>query len=336
MSFSLPHRPFSVRTLRAALIACAVATPAWAASAQDAPTKWPERPITIIVPGAAGGTADIPSRILAGKLGPILGQSIIVENRAGSGGILGTQTVVRAPADGYTILIGNTGSNAINYSTYKQLPYKPSDFIPVTDMIKFPNVLVVNAQSPFKTVGDLVADLKNHPEKSSFASAGIGQTTHLTGELFKMRTNTQATHVPYRGSTPSMVALMSGEVTFLFDNLTQSLPQIRSGKLRPLAVTSAERQAVLPDVPTMAQAGVDDFVVSGWLGVFVSANTPPAIVEKLRASVAQVLVDPEVIDRFKEMGGVVGGMPQAQFATFVDAERERWADTIKKANLVLE
>ena len=297
---------------------------------------WPTRPITIIVPGAPGGTTDIPARIVAQKLSALLGQPVVVDNRAGSGGIIGTQAFLHAPADGYTWLVGNTGSHAINYTAYKKLSYKPQDFVPVTDMISFPNVLVVNAQSPVKSVADLLALLRKEPGKLSYASAGIGQTTHLTSLMFTQRTGTNAIHVPYKGSTPATTSVLAGETTFMFDNLTQSLPQIRSGKLRALAVTSDERQASMPDVPTMAEAGVKDFVVQGWLGFFGAAKTPPEVVAKMQASLAKVMEDPEVVRRFREMGGMPGGEPQPKFADLVSKDQRRWGETIRLANLTLD
>ncbi|MDF3833348.1 tripartite tricarboxylate transporter substrate binding protein [Cupriavidus basilensis] len=305
-------------------------------TAAQAQTAWPERPITIIVPGAPGGTTDIPTRLVAQKLGALLGQPVIVDNRPGSGGIIGTQALLRAPGDGYTLLVGNTGSHAINYSAYRHLPYRPQDFVPITDMISFPNVLVVNAQSPIRTVADLTGQLRNQPGQLAYSSAGIGQTTHLTAELFRMRTGTEVIHVPYKGSTPATTALLAGETTFMFDNLTQALPHIRAGKLRALAVTSAERLPALPEVPTMAQAGVGDFVVMGWLGVFAAARTPPAVVAKLQDGLARVMRDPEIVARFKEMGGLAGGQPQSAFATLVSSEQKRWGDAIKASNLSLD
>jgi tripartite-type tricarboxylate transporter receptor subunit TctC len=304
--------------------------------AARAQTPWPAHSLTIIAPGAPGGTTDIPARLIAQKLSGLLGQTVIVDNKPGSGGILGTQALLRAPADGYTLLLGNTGSHAINYSVYKQLPYKPQDFLPLTDVISFPNVLVVNAQSPIKSVMELTAELKKNPGKLSFASAGIGQTTHLTGELFTLRTGTQAIHVPYRGATPATASVLSGETTFMFDNLVQSLAQIQAGKLRPLAVTSGQRMSSLPDTPTMIEAGVSDFVVNGWLGFFVAAGTPPPIVSKLGDSLRQVLKDPEIVARFKELGGIPGGQPQAAFAQLVEYDRARWAETIKTSNVQLD
>lgn len=317
----------------AALLLAGTFPVAHAASAEPA---WPERPITIIVPGAPGGTIDIPVRLVAQKLSGLLGQPVIVDNRPGSGGILGAQTLLRAPADGYTLLMGNTGSHAINYSAYKQLPYRPADFVALTDLIVFPNVLVVNANSPIKTVADLIAQLKERPGQLSFPSAGIGQTTHLSGEMFRVRTGTNAIHVPYRGSSPATTSLVAGETTFMFDNLTQSLPHIRAGKLRALAVTSAERLASLPDVPTMAQAGIDNFVVTGWAGFFVAAKTPPAVVAKLQASLIKAMHDPEVVARISETGSIPGGRPQDKFAAFVTSEKRLWGDVIRQSNLSLD
>lgn len=318
-------------------LACALAATTLSATAgTPSDTTWPKQPVTIVVPGAAGGTIDIPIRLLARKLGARLGQSVIVDNRPGGGGIIGTQVALHARADGYTLLAGNVGPQAINYSAYRDLPYAPSDLTPVADIISFPNVLVANAQSPIRSVGDLVAQLKQQPGSLSFGSAGIGQTTHLVGELFKMRTGTDAIHVPYKGSTPATTALLAGETTFQFDNLTQALPHIRSGKLRALAVTSAQRMPSLPEVPTMAQAGFDHFLSTAWIGIFVAAKTPPAVVSQLEQQLAVVMRDPELLAQLRETGGVPGGQSPEKFAAFVASERERWGEVIRKAHLTLE
>jgi tripartite-type tricarboxylate transporter receptor subunit TctC len=327
--------PLSLSRTSAALLLATATVTALPLAAIAAPA-WPERPITIIVPGAPGGTTDIPTRLVAQKLSAILGQPVVVENKPGSGGIIGTQALLRAAPDGYTLLVGNTGSHAINYSAYKQLAYQPQDFMPLTDMISFPNVLVVNAQAPVRSVGDLVAQLKQSPGKYSYASAGIGQTTHLTAELFRLRTGTEVIHVPYKGSTPATTSVMAGETTFMFDNLTQALPHIRAGKLRALAVTSAERLPGLPDVPTMAQAGVKDFVVMGWLGVFAPAKTPPAIAATLQQALVKAMRDPEVVARFRDMGGIPGGEPQPAFAALVSGDIKRWGETIRASKVSLD
>jgi len=325
--------------LRRYALPLATGLAAWtfaAVAAAQSGAPWPTRPVTIIVPGAPGGTIDIPIRLLAQKLSAQLGQPFIVDNRAGSGGIIGTQAALRAPADGYTLLAGNVGPQAISYSAYKHLSYQPSDLIPITDIIALPNVLVVNAQSPIKSVADLVAQLKQHPGELSFSSAGIGQTTHLVGELFKMRTGTDAIHVPYKGSTPATAALLAQETTFQFDNLTQALPHIRSGKLRALAVTATQRAPSLPDVPTMEQAGFPNLVSTGWIGIFVSAKTPSTVTSQLEAHLTEAMRDPDLLAQLQQMGGIPGGQTSARFAAFVDSEREKWRDVIRAANITLE
>jgi tripartite-type tricarboxylate transporter receptor subunit TctC len=276
--------------------------------------NWPSKPITFVIPGAAGGTTDVPARIVGQKLSVMLGQPVVVENKPGAGGILGAQQVLKAPADGHTVLVGHTGSNAIAYSAYKKLTYKPEDFTALTDMSWFPNVLVVPASSPYKSVKDLIADMKARPGKVSYASAGIGQTTHLTGELFKMRVGADALHVPYKGSTPATLAVVAGEVNFMFDNLVQALPQIKGGKERPLAVTGPKRDASLPQVPTMAEAGVADTVVVGWLGFFVPSKVPADVSKKLADALIKVMQDPEVQKQISGLGSTPGGRgrPQSQ------------------------
>lgn len=319
------------------LLACAGAFILASGTAQaQKSADWPSRPITIIVPGAAGGTTDNPTRLVAQPLAKLLNQSVIVDNKPGSGGIIGIQALMRSPADGHTLLVGNTGSNAINYSAYKKLTYKASDFIPLTDLISFASVLVVNAESPFKTVSDLVEKMRAGGDAPSFASAGIGQTTHLTGELLQARVNGSALHVPYRGSAPATMSLLSGETDFMFDNLTLALPHIQSGKLRALAVTSRERIASLPDVPTMGEAGVDNFVVTGWLGFFAPAGTPADVVETLQDKLRTSLAMPEISQQLTNMGGIPGGRDQKDFADYVEAEEKMWREIIEAQNLVLD
>lgn len=303
--------------------------------AQD-PSSWPSRSITLIVPGAAGGTTDIPTRLVAQKLSQRLGQAVIVENKPGSGGLLGVQALLKNPADGYTLLVGNTGSNAVNYKAYKNLAYRPEDFYALSDLISFSNVLVVSSASPIKTVNDLVSQLKKEPGKLAYPSAGIGQLTHLMPEMFKLQSQTDAIHVPYKGSTPATMSVLSGETAFMFDNLTQALPQIQAGKLRAIAVTSAERQASLPNIPTMRESGFPDFVVAGWLGFFARSQTPPDILKKFQENLIAVLNDPEIQNKFKEMGGIPGGRPQPVFSQFVNEEVKRWGDLIVRTKLTLD
>ncbi|HYG42494.1 MAG TPA: tripartite tricarboxylate transporter substrate binding protein [Bordetella sp.] len=294
---------------------------------------WPERPVTIIVPAAPGGTTDIATRIIADKLSSQLGQSVVVENRAGAAGIIGSQQLVRAAPDGYTLIMGNIGPNAINYSMYPDLPYKASDFAPITLVISVPNVLVVNAQSSAHSAGELIGMLRKDTGNDSFGSSGTGQSPHLSGELFKQRAGVQATHVPYKGAGPAVAALLAGQFTFMIDNLPSSMPHIRAGKLRALAVTSAERVPELPEVPTMREAGIDDMVVTAWFGLMAPAGTPAPVIDRLAMAAREVLAMPEVQQRFRAMGGQAGGNTPAQFGAFIEQERSRWHDTVHAAGL---
>ena len=316
------------RWLAASAMALAFVCPAQAA--------WPERPITLIIPASPGGTTDISARLIADKLSAKLGQQVIVENRAGAAGIIGAQALARAKPDGYTLLMGNIGPNAINYALYKTLPYKPADFAPITLVISVPNVLVVNEASPVRSVADLRAEARRDPAKVSFGSSGAGQSPHLSAELFKQRAEISGTHIPYKGAGPAVAALLGRQFTFMIDNLPSSMPYIQSGKLRALAVTSDKRLAELPDVPTMAEAGVKDMVVTAWFGLVAPAGTPRDVVDKLYIATRDVVRSPDISDRFKAMGGQAGGNTPAEFSAFIDQERTRWMQIVDAAGLVQE
>ncbi len=318
--------------IRASLISlCALAlTPA-------AQAAWPDKPIRLIVPAAPGGTTDITARLLSEKIGAELGTTVVVENRAGAAGIIGTQALLQSAPDGYTIGFGNIGPNGINYSLYKKLPYKHTDFSPITLVISVPNVLVVNSKSPYKTVKELVDAIKNDPKGNySFASSGTGQSPHMSAEMFAQRTDTKLTHIPFKGMGPAVAALLGGQVTFAIDNLPSSIEFIRSGQFRALAVTGAERSAQLPDVPTMAEAGIKDMVVTAWFGFVAPAGTPPEIVNKIQQATKKVLGMPDIQKRFATMGGVPGGNTPAEFGAFMDKERESWRKIVEAAKLQME
>lgn len=329
-----PHRRHTQRLVGA----CALSSLAVLAAPQiaSADAAWPTRPITFVVPGAAGGTTDTPVRFMAQKLGERLGQPIIVDNKPGAGGSLGSNLVARAQPDGYTVLVGNTGSNAINYTAYPKLTYKADDFIALTDMISFSNVLVVPVKSPIKSLKDLVAAAKREPGKLAFSSAGVGQTTHLMGELLGQSAAVDVVHVPYRGSAPATMAIVAGETQFMFDNLTGSLGHVKDGKLRALAVTGSTREPELPDVPSMTELGMKDFDKVGWMGFFVPAKTPPAVVKKLTDNLIAVLQDPAVVKRYRELGGRPGGMSSEQFSQMVERDRQDWGELIRSQKLQLD
>ena len=333
MTQALTPRRGALATLAASALALGTAAFSLPALADG---NWPSRPITLIIPGAAGGSTDIPARMLAQKLGERLGQPVIVDNKPGAGGSLGTGLVARAQPDGYTVLVGNTGSNAINYTAYKKLSYKPTDFVALTDMIYFSNVLVVPAKSPIQSLPDLMAAAKKEPGKLSFSSAGMGQTTHLMGELLRQSAGVDVVHVPYKGSAPATMAIVGGETQFMFDNLTGSLGHVKDGKLRALAVTGATREPELPDVPTMTELGMKDFDKVGWMGFFVPAKTPPAVVKKLTDNLIAVLQDPAVVKRYQELGGRPGGMAPEQFSKIVERDRQDWGELIRSQKLQLD
>ena len=297
---------------------------------------WPDKPITIIVGAAPGGTGDQAARIISEKLGAELGTTVVVENKAGAGGILGSQYVARATPDGYTLMMANIGSHAINYSLYKKLPYQPDDFSAITLVISNPNILVVNSSTPFMNVQQLVAAIKKDPTPYSFGSAGAGQSPHLSGEMFMQRVGIQVPHIPYKGAGPATGALLGNQFTFMIATAPSVMAQIKGGKLRALAVTSDARAPELPDVPTMAEAGVPNMLVTAWFGLFAPATTPQPIIDRLQQATVKVLQTPDIQKRFKEMGGIPGGNSPTEFNAFVQTEIANWRQTVEAAKLTQE
>lgn len=294
---------------------------------------WPNRPITMVVPAAAGGTTDIAARALAQKMGQDLGASIVVENKAGGGGTIGTAQVARAKPDGYTLLMGNIGPVAINFSLYKNLTYKPTDLRGITNVISVPNILVVNAASPVKTTDELIRLAKT--QHMNVATSGTGQSPHMSSEMFRQKAGLDVTLIPYSGAAPAVTALLAGQVDYMIDNLPSSMPHIKSGKFRALAITSKERSAQLPDVPTMTEVGLP-MQVTAWFGLLAPAGTPDSIVQKLQLSAKRAMQTSDVRERFTELGGVPGGETPAEYDAFIAQERKSWAQIVKTAGISLE
>ena len=289
---------------------------------------YPTRPVRLIIGYPPGGSADTTARLLGQWLSERLGQPVVVESRPGAGTNIATEAVVRAPADGYTLLMVGT-AQAINATLYNKLNFHfIRDITPVAGLIRFPSVIVVNPSVPAKTVPEFIAYAKANPGKLNMASSGAGSTIHVSGELFKMMTGINMVHVPYRGGAPALTDLISGQVQVMFDNVPTSIEFIRAGKLRPLAVTTAARSNVLPDLPTVADF-VPGYEASAWYGVGVPKGTPEAIIGKLNKETNAILADPKARARFDELGAsLIAGSP-AEFGQLVADETEKWAKVVK-------
>ncbi len=300
-----------------------------------AQTAWPTKPVRIVVPFAPGGTTDLLARAVAPDLSKAFGQPFIVDNRAGAGGNVGAEMVGKAPGDGYTLLMGTVGTHGINTSLYSKLPYDPvKDFVPITLVAGVPNVMVMNAEKA-KTLGiqnvrDFIQYAKANPGKLNMASSGNGTSIHLAGELFKSMSGTFMLHIPYRGSGPALLDMVSGNMDVMFDNLPSSMPQIKAGKLKALAVTSAQRSAALPDVPTIEEAGgLKGFDATSWFGLLAPAGTPPEVVNRLQQEVAKALNTPAIKERLLAQGAIPSGNTPQEFARFIDSEIRKWAVVVK-------
>jgi tripartite-type tricarboxylate transporter receptor subunit TctC len=325
---------------RRSLLAATAGTLAlgWGTTAQAQNPTWPAtgKPVTLVVPFPAGGTTDVLARALADKLGPALGTTVIVESKPGAGATLGADYVAKAKADGHTLLVGAV-HHTIATSVYKKLPYDfQKDLVPLTTIALVPNVLVVSASYPAKTVAELVAQAKAAKDPLSYGSNGNGTAQHLIGTQFENLTGAKLLHVPYKGSGPLTTDLLGGQVTMSFDTITPVLPHIKAGKLRALAVTTAKRSSALPEVPTLAEAGLQGFNIGTWFGVLAPAGTPKDVVARLSTEMQKIIQSPEFRKRMDEIGAEPIGNTPEQMAQQIREETEKFAKLVKDAKVAIE
>ena len=333
MQHSHTTRRFALGSIASAVVLGAGLLGGTSALAQAYPTK----PVTIIVPFAAGGTTDILARIIGQALTAELGQSVVVDNRAGAGGNIGGQAAAKATPDGHTLFMGTVGTHAINASLYKKMPFDPvKDFAPLTRVANVPNLLVANPAQPYKSVKDLIAYAKANPGKVNFGSSGNGSSIHLSGELFKSLAKVDMQHVPYKGSAPAVTDLLGNQIGIMFDNMPSAIQHVRSGKLVPLAVTTAKRSPELPNVPTIAEAGVPGYEATSWFGMFAPAGTPAPVLAKLNAAIVKVLAQPDVKKKINEQGAEVYSETPEQFTAFIQAESVKWGKVVKESGASLD
>jgi tripartite-type tricarboxylate transporter receptor subunit TctC len=304
-------------------------------NAQDA-GNWPNRPIRIVVPFPAGGTADVLPRVLAEKISTRLGQSVLIENRAGAAGNIGAELVYKAEPDGYTFLAAPPPPLVINPSLYTKLAHDPTQMVPVAVMAAVPNVLLVHPKVASNTMQEFITYLKANPDKLNYASQGSGTTSHLTTELFKSMAGVRITHVPYKGTAPALTDLLAGQVEVMFDNLGVSLQHVKSGKLKALAIGSEKRVSSLPSVPTVAEAGLPGFVAIAWFGVMAPPKTSPEIASKMSIAIAEALKHPDVQRRLVDLSAEAVGNTPAEMAAFMKDEVERWRRVIRSAGVKVD
>jgi tripartite-type tricarboxylate transporter receptor subunit TctC len=300
--------------------------------------NYPTRPVTLVVGYAAGGATDIVARLTAKALTEKLGQSVVVENRAGANSNIGAEAVYRAAPDGYTLYVGSI-ANTVNQTLYRDLPYKfDHAFAPIGLLATVPNILVVNPEVPAKNVAEYIALAKKNPGKVTCASSGAGSSIHLSCELFKLATGTDILHVPYRGSGPAVTDLLGGQVDSMFDNMPSALPQVKAGKLRALGVTSPQRAPFAPDVPTLQESGVKDFAVQSWFGLIAPKGTPQPVIDRLSTALNEILGSAEITAAYAKSGFVAPQQPNtpATFQAWIDDETVKWANVVKSANIKVQ
>ena len=310
------------RLLAALGLACVVSL----ASAQS----WPSKPIRFVVPYPPGGPLDTVARLLGQKVSEGVKQPVVVDNKPGAGGNIGADTVAKSPPDGYTILMGAVATHAINPTLYASIPYDAvRDFQPVTQVASTPNVLIVNNSVPVANVREFIAYAKANPGKLNFGSGSTGSAGHLAGELFKAMAGVNMVHVPYKGAAPAMQDLIGGQVQLMFDNFASANTQVKAGKVKALAVTTAKRSALAPDLPTIAESGLAGFDINTWFGIFVPAGTPRDVVERLHAEFTKALATPDVRERLTNLGAEPVGNRPEEFAAYIKSEGEKYARVIK-------
>ena len=305
-------------------------------AALGAQAQYPNRPVKLVVPFPPAGATDIVGRIVAQKLGEQLGQPVVVENRPGAGGSIGSDLVAKSAPDGYTLLIATSSTHSIGPMLQK-LPYDPlKDFAPITHVANVPNVLVVSPKLPVGSVAELIALAKSKPGQLNFASSGVGTIVHLNAELFKMLAGVDLVHVPYKGTALSIPDVANGSIAMLFDSLASVQPHIKAGRVRPLAVNAQKRSALLPEVPTLAEAGMPAFDRYTWFGMFAPAGTPAAIVERVQSGVLAALKAPDLLERFAAAGAEAVGSTPGQFVERIKSDAAKWAQVIKAANVKVQ
>jgi tripartite-type tricarboxylate transporter receptor subunit TctC len=321
-----------MRIITALLAALVLVVPA-TASAQ----AWPAKPIRLIVPSPPGDGSDLMARAVGQRLSEVLGQQVVVDNRPGAGGRLGTELAAKAPADGYTLIMGNAGSHAINSALYKELPYDiERDFVAVTQVMRAPNVLVINPSLPAGSVKELIALFKANPGKYSYGSGGNGSSAHLSAELFKSMAGVDVVHVPYKGATPALTDLIAGQVALFMGNLPPAIGHIRQGRVKALAVTTAQRSSLVPDLPTVAESGLPGFETVAWFGLFAPAGTPREIVQRLADETAKLVQRPEIREVIANLGGEPVGNSPAAFAAIVKSDLAKWRKVVSDANVKVD
>lgn len=309
---------------------CLAAGTAIAAATQAQAQAFPSRPIRFIVPFPPGGSLDVAGRIIAERLTVVLGQPVVIENRPGAGGNVGADVVAKSPPDGHTILMGALSIQAVNPHLYRSMPFDSlRDFVAITQVGNVPNVLIVRADSPINTVQELIAAARANPQSTNFGSGGNGSGGHLAGALLNDVAGLRVEHIPFAGGAPALNALLGGTTQYMFDNLANAWGMLQGGRVKPIAVTTTTRSALLPNIPTMAEAGVAGFDISTWFGVFAPTGTPPDIVARLHQTIAGVLREPAVVERFRTIATDPVGNTPAEFEAFVRAEHEKYRHIVR-------